>query len=467
MAEQQMIELLNGMSSSDTSRRQQATKMYKTAKESNPQELIITLMKVVGCDQAQQADKKSALVYLRQLLNKDQADSFSFGKIAEQSRQEVASGLLIFFEKEQDVKVQGSIGAAITALAEYVCNEEDPRGWLVQGQTTGWPTLIPTMLRLSNCQVNANPASCAVALKVLRELISVMKGEIIRQQQPIGQVLQAGMSCPDLGVKTATSLFVVEMVEYLDKKDWAPLAQTVPVLIAICKELAQSNKTSDLEEIFQAFVSVASIEPDFFKSSMEKHFEPAKFMSDCVKSAEADAGIRNLALEWMASYATKKPKWLVKTCPQFGQTALESCMALMLEIEDGEAELKEWAERMDDEEGEEDSDELYRNGEECLDRIVEALVFENVSGALFALIGNFTAQNSWKAVHAALAAIKQTVEYVEEKTHMMEMAKLLMAHVNHAHPRVRYTALHAIGQLRMTKHQPFRRNATHKLCPCL
>jgi len=66
-----------------------------------------------------------------------------------------------------------------------------------------------------------------------------------------------------------------------------------------------------------------------------------------------------------------------------------------------------------------------------------------------------------------LAAIKQTVEYVEEKTHMMEMAKLLMAHVNHAHPRVRYTALHAIGQLANDQAPAFQEECHTQVMPLL
>merc|ERR1719223_745948 len=122
-------------------------------------------------------------------------------------------------------------------------------------------------------------------------------------------------------------------------------------------------------------------------------------------------------------------------------------MELMLEIEDGEQELREWVERMDDEEGEEDMDELYHNGEEAIDRVVEAMSMESVGTALFALVGNFSQQTHWQAKLAALTAVKQTVEYVEESEHMNEMAKLLLAHMDHEHPRVRYTALHALGQL--------------------
>jgi len=142
-------------------------------------------------------------------------------------------------------------------------------------------------------------------------------------------------------------------------------------------------------------------------------------------------------------------------------------MAMMLEIEDGEAELKEWAGRMDDEEGEEDADKLYSSGEESVDRMAEALGMEGLAAHLFPLIAKFTMQGAWQAKHAGLATVKQICEYVEEETHMSEMAKLLMANVDNPHPRVRYTSLHAIGQLANDQAPQFQEQFHSQVMPLL
>ena len=49
---------------------------------------------------------------------------------------------------------------------------------------------------------------------------------------------------------------------------------------------------------------------------------------------------------------------------------------------------------MDDEEGEEDEDELYHTGEECIDRVAEACTMEVIGQSLFRLIGHFSQQES-------------------------------------------------------------------------
>eukprot|EP00435_Cladocopium_sp_Y103_P034789 s1906_g9.t1 len=127
----------------------------------------------------------------------------------------------------------------------------------------------------------------------------------------------------------------------------------------------------------------------------------------------------------------------------------------------------EWIERMDDEEGEEDEDELFHTGEECIDRVAEAASMETIGNSLFRLIGHFSQQDSWQAKHAALAAVKQTVEYVEEQGHVDEMARLLLSHVDHPHPRVRFTALHGLGQLANDQSPHFQETSHLQVMPVL
>lgn len=131
-----------------------------------------------------------------------------------------------------------------------------------------------------------------------------------------------------------------------------------------------------------------------------------------------EAGNSSSGISWPLAGSSggeeKKPKWLAKSVPNYAPLVIECCMDLMLEVEDGMDKLKEWAERMDDEEGEEDADELYHFGEEAIDRVVEAIGMESASSALFTLVGRFSQQPQWQAKLAALTAVKQTVEYVED-----------------------------------------------------
>ncbi|CAK9022166.1 Cryptochrome DASH, partial [Durusdinium trenchii] len=239
-------------------------------------------------------------------------------------------------------------------------------------------------------------------------------------------------------------------------------------LTEVLTALAQAKEEDLLQECIQAFTDVATVEPDFFKAQLAQNLEPAKFMATVARTREAcESGLRGLAIEWLVSYVEKRHKFLSKSAPDFINLTLECCMSLMLEVDDSEEKLKEWIERMDDEEGEEDEDELFHTGEECIDRVAEAAGMDVIGQGLFRLIGHFSSQESWQAKHAALAAVKQTVEYVEEQAHVDEMARLLLNHVDHPHPRVRFTALHGLGQLANDQSPHFQETSHQQVMPVL
>lgn len=443
---QKFAELLKALLSPTNTERQQAETMYQQAKTGDPEQLIVGLMSVLAADGIDESIAGQAAILIRQLVTQGSEKDFAFARLRHEVKAQVAQELLRRFEIEGRPKLQKKVAETVARLAEVCCDKDDQRGWLGSG-TCGWPALLPQCFRMADPASNTNPVTCEAAIRLLKDLVPTLKDEIVRAQQQLGPVLQNSFQHSEARVKIAAALLVCEIVGSVEKKAWAALTPTAPVLTQVLMSTSQPHLSEELQELLQAFVETAEVEPDFFKQQLQSTLEPAKVMSQLVKTKGLDDGVRNLALEFLVSYTEKKPKWLAKSLPALPALAIECCMDMMLEIEDGDAELKEWAERMDDEEGEEDSDELFHAGEQAIDRVVEAMGMESVSQALFAKVGEFTAKAQWQAKHAALAAMKQTVEYMEETDHVNEVAKLLLAHVDHAHPRVRYISLHAIGQL--------------------
>lgn len=80
---------------------------------------------------------------------------------------------------------------------------------------------------------------------------------------------------------------------------------------------------------------------------------------------------------------------------------------------------------------------------------------------MFQAVAEFVRLGTWKHKVAAIMTLSQVAEVVEEETQMDEIVKLLLRrsihnycslsilpleHMNDPHPRVRYAALHAMGQ---------------------
>mmetsp|Transcript_76341 Transcript_76341/g.182761 ORF Transcript_76341/g.182761 Transcript_76341/m.182761 type:complete len:1118 (-) Transcript_76341:59-3412(-) len=461
------VELLKGLQTSDNSVRQQAETMYQQAKQAEPDNLIVGMMTVLGSADVDEGVRRHDCVLLRQLVTRGSEKDFVYARVSDAHKKEVANELLRRYEQEKSPAMQKKIGEVVSKLAEYVCDKDDPRGSLAPGNPSGWPALLPLVFRMADTSTASSVESCESALRLLKDCVPTLKDQIVEAAAQLGQIIQNGLASPQMKHKVATFLLVCEIVTETEKKAWAPLLSTVGVLVQVLTALAQNKEEDLLQECIQAFTDVATVEPDFFKAQLQQSLEPAKFMATVARTREADSGLRGLAIEWLVSYVEKRMKFLSKSVPDFINLTLECCMSLMLEVDESEGKLKEWIERMDDEEGEEDEDELFHTGEECIDRVAEAAQMEVIGQSLFRLIGHFSQQESWQAKHAALAAVKQTVEYVEEKEHVDEMAKLLLAHVDHPHPRVRFTALHGLGQLANDQSPHFQETSHQQVMPVL
>lgn len=444
----QLAQLLQALQSSNNAERQQAETLYQQTKASAPDQLICSMLAVIADGGISEKIRQQAAVLLRQLVSMGSEKDFAFSRLSPQQRQEFAAGLLQRYETEQNPKVQNAISDVISKLAETSCDKTDSRGWIVQG-CAGWPALMPLVLQMGNVSVNPRPESAVCTIKLLKDMIGTFREEIASAGEQLAPLMQSAISHADLKVRSAIFQLICQIVIDLDKKAWASLLATAGVLNQILKDLSQSATDQTLSVEFQdcleIFRDVAEEEPNFFKQQLLADMDLANFMACLSKEKKMDEVQRGFGLEWLVTMCERKPKWLSKHLQHFAPLALDCSMNMMLEVDDGEAELKEWIERMDDEEdGEED---LYDTGSRAIDRIVEAMGMDSVSQALFALVGRYSSDEAWQSKHAALTAVKQTVEYVEEDVHVDEMAKLLIAYVDHPHPRVQYTALHAIGQL--------------------
>eukprot|EP00406_Dinophysis_acuminata_P058007 CAMPEP_0179276760 /NCGR_PEP_ID=MMETSP0797-20121207/34745_1 /TAXON_ID=47934 /ORGANISM="Dinophysis acuminata, Strain DAEP01" /LENGTH=1120 /DNA_ID=CAMNT_0020985329 /DNA_START=47 /DNA_END=3409 /DNA_ORIENTATION=+ len=462
------VELLQAMSNKENSIRKQAEAMYQQAKQSEPDQLMIGLMAILGTATIDEAVRRQAAVLLRQTVMKGPEKDFCYARITPQNQQLVAGELLKRFEQEPILRLQKKVGEVVSMLVEYVCDRDDPRARLDPSCSTGWPALLPLVFRMADPSTTSSADSCESALRLLGDIVPTLKDDIVGAKQQLGQILQLGLSHSSLKLRTAALLLICGIVTETEKTAWAPLVQTAGVAVQVVQQLAQANEEDLLQEAIQAFIEVACVQPDFFKGQLSQAMEPAKTLASLAKSWEgADNGIQNLALEFLVSYLEKRVKWLKNNAPAYFELVLDVCMHLMLKVEDGEQELAAWVARMDDEEGEEDEDELFHSGQEAIDRVVEAATVETLGTALFQLIGAYAGQDPWQAKHAALAAIKQTVEYVEEKSHIGQMGQLLLQHVDHPHPRVRYTALHALGQLANDQSPHFQESAHPTVMPVL
>eukprot|EP00746_Dinoflagellata_sp_MGD_P117341 gnl/MRDRNA2_/MRDRNA2_53179_c0_seq1.p1 gnl/MRDRNA2_/MRDRNA2_53179_c0~~gnl/MRDRNA2_/MRDRNA2_53179_c0_seq1.p1 ORF type:complete len:1113 (-),score=329.99 gnl/MRDRNA2_/MRDRNA2_53179_c0_seq1:538-3876(-) len=426
-----MMELMRGLQSPDNNLRQQAEKMYSQAKAQQPDAVIMGMLSLVGTTGTDPAVRTQTAVLLRRLVMQSASADFVFDKLQVPSQAQVCAGLLQAFEAEAESKIQRKIAEAISELASYL------------SASHGWPELCPMIFRMA--QPTQKVQTREAALRLLKDTLSSLHAQVVQAKQEIGQLMQSALSDAAVEIRVAGLLLLSGMVQDLDKNEWQPLQAALPMLLQVLQSLAQSGCFSQLDEVLQSFIETAGEKPLFFKPQITQFIQ---FLGEMAKArVGCQMGLRKLALEWIVSYCEKKPKLVVKAIPSFPQTAVEICMGMLAEVDDSEDALRSWAERMDDEEGDEDEDEIFHAGAEALERLCDALGIEALGGCLFTAIGMQASQQDWRAKHAAITAIKQVSENLEEEEHVNEFTRLILPTLEHQHPRVRCMALEALGEL--------------------
>ena len=83
-----------------------------------------------------------------------------------------------------------------------------------------------------------------------------------------------------------------------------------------------------------------------------------------------------------------------------------------------------------------------------IDRLIASIgekkIIPNLSSIIFVMLNN---TNDCRYKHAALMALSQVGEYVDDLDQIDPIVKVVITFFNDAHPKIRYAAHHCIGQI--------------------
>jgi hypothetical protein len=97
-------------------------------------------------------------------------------------------------------------------------------------------------------------------------------------------------------------------------------------------------------------------------------------------------------------------------------------------------------------EEEEEEDDAVHFGKTCVDRIVSSVGEDVILPLLSTLVQNTIANTTdWRYKNAGLMAFSQVGEYIDEISKIAPMIPIVVTHLQHPVPKIRYAALHCIG----------------------
>lgn len=422
-------DLLTALMSQDNAVRNQAEQQYAATKSQDPNLLAIAL---VACASGpfDLGVKQEACVLLRQNMKVLNQKDFLYNALTVEVQKTVRDQLLIALESESNNAVRHRLCDVVGELGSYLLLDE---------KAAKWPELQPKLFQLLS---STNAAQRESGLRVLRDLVPTVGMSLIRHHKDsFMSVLQHGMQDERVSNRTQSVLIVCSIAENLAAKFWKPFQQGFgQPMLKVIKTICDSGDEDQVRDCLEAIIAVIEEDALFFKP----------FMGDLIQLAfqiangrdQLEDGTRQLAFELVVALAEKKSKLCVKI-PNFVAMSVRTCMQFMIELED--SDVVAWTQRFSDSDADGEDATNYDIGEENVDRLAQCLGGEQVLPVVFSIVGEFI-RLSWQHKVAAIMTLSQVAEVIEDESHTDAIVQLLLAQLNDAHPRVRYAALHALGQ---------------------
>ena len=141
----------------------------------------------------------------------------------------------------------------------------------------------------------------------------------------------------------------------------------------------------------------------------------------------------------------RKPS-LAKKDTALVKDVLELIFQLMIDIdEDIDAD---WLQPKEGFAGEDEEEDNVSFGKTCVDRLVAGVGETTMLPLIGILVQNTIANDTdWRYKHAGIMAFSQVGEYVDDIEKIRPMIPVVLQHVQHPNPKIRYASLHCIGQI--------------------
>nr|CAB3256613.1 importin-5 [Phallusia mammillata] len=418
-------QLLLGISSSDNAVRSQAEENYEKMPIVDRFRMLVL---VVASQQTQVELQQLAAVLLRRMITSNFDDSFSV--LDDADKEEVKSCLIQTVQEEQNESVRRKKSDCVAELSRKLV---DANG------NNSWPQVLQFMF---GCVSSNSPGLKAVPLHVFCQFPGIFGNqqdhyrEVIRQM--LGQCLQ--IQEPEqvrFPAAKATIAFL------LDNTGDNQLIRQFSDLIPGVLQAAHASASDDQDSVFKSLVELCEEAPKVIRPHVENLLTIClKIVSDC----DLMDNIRQLTLETIVTLAETAPG-LVRKQKQLIPLIVPQMLALMIDLDDDEASLAEWS--VTDEAEEDDCDANTVAGENALDRFACAVGGKTMLPHIMATVPPMLQNPDWRYRHAGLMALSAVGEgchkFMEEI--LQQVVDAVLPFLHDQHPRVRYAACNAVGQM--------------------
>ncbi|THU73029.1 hypothetical protein C4D60_Mb04t18480 [Musa balbisiana] len=429
--------LIGQLMSASNEQRAQAESLFNLCRDLHPDALVLKLASVLHSSPSPDLRAMSAVLLRKLLTHRGGGDSDAplWPRLSPSSQSSLKSLLLSVLHREPDRSIAKKVADTVSALAVSLLPD------------AAWPDLLPFLFHAVSAP-DTTPRLQESALLVFAQIAYVLADDasFVGPHLPtLHSLLLSALSHPSSpDVRVAALSAAVNLVTSLESAaDRNRLADLLPAMMRTLTESLNSGQEAAAQEALELLVELAGAEPRFLRRQL------ADVVGAMLQIAEADGleeGTRHLAIEFVITLAEARERapGMMRKLPQFVSRLFAVLMKMLLDIEDDPA----WhsAEVQDEDAGETSN---YGVAQECLDRLAIAVGGNTIVPVASELLPAYLAAPEWQKHHAALITLAQIAEGCSKVMlkNLEQVVTMVLSSFQDPHPRVRWAAINAIGQL--------------------
>ncbi|XP_068165372.1 importin-5 isoform X2 [Antennarius striatus] len=419
--QQQFYVLLGNLMSPDNAVRKQSEEAYDTIPGQNK---ITFLLQAVRDASAAEEVKQMAAVLLRRLLSSSFEEIYPGLTLEMQAA--IKTDLLTIIQQEASPNIRRKVCDIAAELSRNLIDDDG---------NNQWPELLKFLFESVNSDnVNLREA----ALHIFWNFPGIFGNQ---QQHYIEVIKMMLVQCmQDLAHPQIRTLAARAAASFVLSNEGNPalLKHFADLLPGILQAVNESCYQGD-DSVLKSLVEIADTAPKYLRPNLEATLQL------CLKLC-ADTHLTNmqrqLALEVIVTLSETAAAMLRKHTAIVAQS-VPQMLTMMVDLEDDE----DWA--MADELEDDDFDSNAVAGESALDRIACGLGGKIILPMIKQHITQMLHNLDWKYRHAGLMALSAIGEGCHQQMEaiLQEIVNCVLEYCADSHPRVRYAACNAIGQM--------------------
>ncbi|XAR68644.1 hypothetical protein NMG60_11003840 [Bertholletia excelsa] len=439
--------LISHLMSTANDQRSQAESLYNLCKQTHPDALSLKLAHLLQSSPHPEA-RAMAAILLRKQLTRD--DSYIYPKLCPATQSTLKSILLDCVHRETTKTISKKLCDTISELASSIL----PDGL--------WPELLPFMFQ---CVTSDNSKLRESALLIFAQLAQYIGETLLPHLETLHSVfVQCLSSGTDADVRIAALGAAINFIQCLESAgDRDRFQDLLPPMMQTLTEALNCGQEATAQEALELLIELAGTEPRFLRRQI---VDVVGSMLQIAEAESLEEGTRHLAIEFVITLAEARERapGMMRKLPQFIRKLFAILMKLLEDIEDDPAWHK--AETEDEDAGETSN---YSVGQECLDRLSISLGGNTVVPVASDVLPSYLSAPEWQKQHAALICLAQIAEGCSKVMIKIleQVVGMVLNAFQHPHPRVRWAAINAIGQLSTDLGPDLQVQFHHRVLPAL